>query len=271
MATTRRQLRKRQTRRRRVSRRQVGGTVEEDYTIIRTIHRHISNPGEMIAAIYTTRGLYAKIPDSPPGSAIGEDVIPEHYARPHPKMKPLNSVIKGAFNFFQPYAGRARGSESERAEWEMAKQINNKLSLAFLIFIGTNTRTVMERGVAHSIPASTTKLKQANKLFGDIARSINGPGIGEMGADERAAKAREEGYAQAMKRYVLQQEMEAAQAEAARKQRYNEITRLMGGPMEHERIEHDYLLGERIAANKAAGGAGRAAPEPPVVLDPNFM
>jgi hypothetical protein len=162
MATKRRQVRKRQTRRRR----QAGGGTEEDYEIIRTIYAHNGDPGAMIAAIYTTKALYNKCTEYPPASQLGKgQVIPVRYARPK-GMKPLNSVLRCAYNMFDIYAGKARGSESERAEWEMARQLCMKLKQAFQTFTDADYDPETRMG------PSKGKQKKADNLFERIGQFI---------------------------------------------------------------------------------------------------
>jgi hypothetical protein len=198
MVTKRRQIRKRQTRRRR----QTGGGEAEDREIIRTIHTEVKDAGVMIAMIYKTKSIYDKCTEYAPASPLGRGhVIPDRYSRPKAGMKPLNSVLRCAYNFFDIYANKARGNNAEPPEWEMARQICQKLNESFWIFMAA------DYDPEHRIAPSKAKVKKADNLFGRISHFIevlSGPSRAEMEAAARERVARGE-------------ELERKEAERARK------------------------------------------------------
>lgn len=210
--TRRRHPQRRQTRR---PHRQTGGAIEEDYEIIRSVYRYIDDPGVMIAAIYNTRELYEKCTSHAPKSLLGgkrarDIAVPDRYARPEPRMKPLNSVLRCAFNFFDRYADKARGDDAEPGEWAMAKRINIELEAVFWMFV-------------HATPEmkpSRSKSEKADKLFNRIRHYIeaatrSGAAAGANTREDREKAAEEREKAKARMARAAGHEYAAAAAEAA--------------------------------------------------------
>lgn len=216
MATRRRHPRRRQTRR---PHQQSGGGREEDFDVIRSVYRYITDPGVMIAAIYNTHELHDSFSVHAPKSQLGGKearhvVIPDRYTRPEPRMKPLNSVLRCAYNFFDQYAGKSRGDDAEPGEWAMAKDINKKLEIVFWTFVDADPDRRPSR----------SKIDKADKLFNRIRHYIGaatrspraGAGAEEIEDRVKAAERREkERGREARAEMAARAEREAAAAEEA--------------------------------------------------------
>ena len=189
MATRRRHPRRRQTRR---SHQQSGGGREEDFDVIRSVYRNIHNQGGLIAAIYNTREIYNSnsCRDAAPKSQLGynghrETSIPDKYTRPDYDKKPLNTVIRCAFNFFNKYASEYRGEEGGYEELEQAAKINNQLRVIF--------RTLVDGDPV--MATSGGAIKKAEKLFNSIrdhmGRASRSPIAGAANVVKEHTKAAE--------------------------------------------------------------------------------
>lgn len=205
MATRRRHPRRRQTRRRQIG----GGKTEQAFDVIRSVYRHIGSPGSLIAAIYNTREIYGKCPESAPRSQLGynghrEVAIPERYGRPDPHKKPLNSVIRCAFNFFNDYANEYRREEGGHDELRQAMRITNELRLIFETLVDADPEKAPTGG----------KIKRADRLFLNIREHMGR----ETGAAGGAGDAVRE-HIKAAERREKEREREARAAAAAAAER----------------------------------------------------
>lgn len=205
MATRRRHPRRRQTRR------QTGGGREEEFDIIRAVYRHVGSPGALIAAIYNTREIYGKCSEAPPKSRLGYDghheiAIPERYGRPDPHKKPLNSVIRCAFNFFNKHASEFRDEEGGHDELRQARHITIELRGIFATLVDADSEK----------RPSGNKIKKADKLFHSI-RDHMGRESGAVGGAGAAAVVKE--HIKAAERREKEREREARAAAAAAAER----------------------------------------------------
>lgn len=266
MRATRRQLRKNaQTRRRR---RQAGGGEVEDFEIIRLIHTEVNDPGAMIGMLYKTKEIYDSCPAFPPASPMGgprarDIAIPEPFARPKSGMKPLNSMLRCAFNFFFKYANRSRGSNDEAKELGMAEAICAKLTEVFWIFVNANPELAPSRG----------QREKADKLFRRIGHFI--------GALSVSAAAEEENTRERLARAKAAQEREAAYAKSARER--NAAAAANANRMAREAAKtratnywQNWAVAERSMLNemRREGAMSHAHEEKAhgnVMMDPHFM
>ena len=137
---------RRQSRKSRQTRRQYGGNPEaRDLETIDKFNAYVDNPGKLIGKLYTE--MYFKCPTYAPKSKLGGrdgdrlHIVEENNFPESKIKKPLSSIIRCAYNFFEKYASRKTGdtwNDDQPPQYKKASKLCSALEKAFITLTKSN-------------------------------------------------------------------------------------------------------------------------------------